>query len=296
MTPGPSIYYECISCKKTIEITTIGSGNNSGARYWTDGFVFTPMLRETLTFGKCPHCRNLFWVKGLKYFGEVDWMWGEDLPDKAWGKTKTALKFEASDHLSALENNFFNNIEEEKLLRIRTWWKLNDSFRNTRRRKRFFRSSETKNIQERLFCENLAALDNMLDEKIQSERLLKAEIAREQCRFEECNKLLNFEFDESLKDAKEFIGKCNDEKISVVTDMTDWLKEKQRSAQELYTTLKENYIKEGISYVKAQAIAKGIATEENFLSVIHNLTVKEFLELRGSYNELYSIHFPKPVK
>lgn len=70
----------------------------------------------------------MFWVKNLKYLGEVDWMWGEDLPYKAWGKTKRALEFETADYISALENNFHNNIEEEKL-RTRAWWKYNDVHR-----------------------------------------------------------------------------------------------------------------------------------------------------------------------
>lgn len=278
MTQGPSLYYECISCKKTIEITTIGSGNNTGARYWTDGFVFAPMLRETLIFGKCPHCRNLFWVKDLKYVGEVDWMWGEDLPDKAWGKTKTALEFKSADYLSALKNNFFNDIEEEKLIRIRAWWKFNDTFRNIRSKKGLFISHEIKNNPERSFYKNLTALENLLNENIQSERLLKAEIAREQRRFEECNRLLNFDFDEYYNEIIEFLRKCNDEKISAVLDMSDWLKEKQKRAYEIYITGREQYIRAGINYVKSRALASGIATEENFISVIHNLTVPEFLE------------------
>lgn len=295
MTPGPSIYYECISCKKTIEITTINSGNTFGVRYWTDGFMIAQMLPDTLIFGKCPHCRNLFWTKDLKHLGEVDWLGGDDLPDKAWGKTKTALEFETSDYLSALENNFYTDNEEEKILRIRAWWKFNNIYRNRRTRKSFFGTPEIKRIPEKLFYENLTALENMLDENIQSERLQKAEILRELGRFEECEKLLDFEFDDSLLNVKEFILKCCEEKSSIVQDMTDYFKEKQYQAKEEYTLQRNKYIEEGINFVKSQAIAKGLATEDNFYSVIQNLTVKEFVALRGDYMHLHTIHFPKSL-
>ena len=75
--------------------------------------------------------------------------------------------------------------------------------------------------------------------------------------------------------------------------MTDYLKEKQKQALEKYTRQKNKYIEEGINFVKTQALSKGLATEDNFYSVIHNLTIKNFIELRGDYKELHTIHFPK---
>ena len=293
MTPGPSIYYECNSCKNTIEITTIYSGNNFGASYWTDGYVFSRMLPDSPRHRKCPHCGKLFWTKDLKKLGEVDWFWGEDEIDKSWGKPKIALEFEATDYLSTLESNFARTNDEKKYLRTYAWWKFNDLRRWKHPEKRFYRSSIFEHIPEITFYENLEVLEKMLDESIQSERLQKAEILRELGRFDESKNLLEFGFDERLIDAKEFLEKCNEEKISTVREMTGWLNEKRERAQELYTLLKNKYIEDGIDYVKSQAIAKGMATEENFLSVIHNLTVKEFLELRGSYKELFTIHFPK---
>ncbi len=292
MTPGPSIYYECISCKKTIVITTINSGNTFGARYWTDGYMKANMLPDSPRHRKCPHCGKLFWVEDLKKLGEVD---NDGEIEKAWGRSKIALEFEVSDYLLALENKFARTIEENKYLRTYAWWKFNDIQRWKQPERRFFRRSNYEHIPEETFYKNLEVLEKMLDESIKSERLQKAEIARELGRFEECGDLLNFDFDESLNDAKEFILKCNEEKISTVREMTGWFNEQERKSQELYALLKNKYIEDGIEYVKARAIAKGIATEDNFYSVIHSLTVKGFLELRGSYKELYTMHFPKSL-
>lgn len=98
-------------------------------------------------------------------------------------------------------------------------------------------------IPEGAFHKNLEVIEKMLEEGIQSERLIKAEITREQCRFEECNRLMNFKFSEYYNDTIEFLKKCNDEKKSVVMDMTDWFNEKRKVPMR-FTSREENNISE----------------------------------------------------
>jgi len=294
MTLGPSIFLQCNNCKKAIEITTIGSGNIAGARYWTDGYMFARMLPSELRFRKCPHCKVLFWIDDLKKLGEVDWNQGENEKHKEWGKKKHVNDFDLNDYVFALHNNFARTGEENEYLRIHAWWAFNHVHRWPPMKRFFFFQSKPAHIVEVKDCNNnLIALQEILDVNVQSERLLIAEIARELGRFEECERLLDFEFDESLRNEKDFILKCCKEKNLIVQDMTDYLNEKQKEAEEKYILQKNKYIEEGINFVKTQAITKGLATEDNFYSVIQNLTVKDFIALRGDYKDLHTIHFPK---
>lgn len=295
MTLGPSIFLKCNNCKKTIEIVTLGSGNTFFAHYWTDGCMVATMLPEELRFRKCPHCKELFWIDDLQKLGEVDWRNGESRKHKEWGKIKHVLGFDLNDYLFAIENNFARNKEENEYLRIHAWWTFNNVHRwPPRKRFFFFKRKPTPTVDVDTFNNNLQSLQEILSLDVQSERLLRAEIARELGQFEECISLLDFEFDNSLLNEKEFILKCCEEKSSIVQDMTDYLRRKQKEAEEEYTLQRNKYIEEGIDFVKSQALAKGIATESNFYSVIHKLTVKEFLELRGDYKDLHTLHIPKP--
>jgi len=293
MLPGATIYLQCNICKKTIEITNIGSGNTIGARYWTDGYMFARMLPEELRFRKCPHCRSLFWIDDLKELGVIDWLNGDEEPNKAWGRVKSALNFDLSDYFTALENNFPRTTEEIKDLRMNTWWFFNHRYRWPQTKRFFFKTKPAEPLNILAFHNNLTALQDLLDKDVQSERILMAEIYRELSRFEECERLLDFEFNDNLLNVKEFILRYCKEENSIVQDMTDYLKEKQKEAEEKYILQKNKYIEEGINFVRTQALAKGIATEDNFYSVIHNLPVKEFIALRGDYKDLHTIHFPK---
>jgi hypothetical protein len=55
-TPGPTLVYECTSCKKPFKRRTIASGNTFGARIRSDGRMFAPMLPTTPPIVACPHC------------------------------------------------------------------------------------------------------------------------------------------------------------------------------------------------------------------------------------------------
>jgi len=293
MLPGPTIYLECNVCKNTIEIITISSGNAFFARYWTDDYSTTPKLPLEFSFKKCPHCRSLFWIDDLKELGVVDWLNGDDEPDKAWGKSKSALNFDLTDYFIALENNFPRTTEEIKDLRMNAWWLFNHRFRWPQTRNFFFKKKPLEPLNILAFHNNLTSLQDLLNIDVQSERILIAEIYRELGRFEECERLLDFEFNESLLNVREFILRYCKEQNSVVQDMTDYLNEKQRQAKEKYTLQRNKYIEYGINFVKSRAIDRGIATEDNFYSVVHKLSVEEFVELRGNYKDLHTIHFPK---
>jgi hypothetical protein len=59
---------------------------------------------------------------------------------------------------------------------------------------------------------NLKTLDALLDESDQGQRILKAEIAREQGNFEQCLRLLSYHFEEGYEYVVGFIRKLAEEK------------------------------------------------------------------------------------
>ena len=63
---------------------------------------------------------------------------------------------------------------------------------------------------------NLKALSAMLDESEPDQRILKAEIARELGEFDECLRLLSYQFDEGYEYAVGFIKKLAEEKVRAV--------------------------------------------------------------------------------
>jgi hypothetical protein len=63
---------------------------------------------------------------------------------------------------------------------------------------------------------NLDALSSLFDESLPGHRILKAEIARELGRFDECLLLLSYQFEEGYGWAVGFIRKLAEEKVRAV--------------------------------------------------------------------------------
>ena len=66
MIPGPTTIKKCSECSGLIKENSILSGNTVGAKYWTDGKGYAPMLPDWFWLVKCPHCHNLLWINELK--------------------------------------------------------------------------------------------------------------------------------------------------------------------------------------------------------------------------------------
>ena len=77
--------------------------------------------------------------------------------------------------------------KKEIYLRQHAWWAANDAWRWLPNATPAFSKDEE---------QNLHALSRMLDETEPNQRILKAEIDRELCEFDECLRQLSYQFDE----------------------------------------------------------------------------------------------------
>ena len=208
MTPGPTLIYSCSSCEKNVAYRTIDSGNNVGARFWTDGKRDAPMLPEEPWLIKCPHCDALIWIDNLKQVGEIGCLWNSEGSDV---ETFTNVYFAVFPSLK--DYRYFNianigNPQKERYVRLQTWWTFNDC-----RRK-----SEELPFSSMDF-ENLRAFITLLDENDDTDRIMKAEAHRELGEFEKAEKFLAMPFGDELKDAAGFIRNLNKQRITSVTEM-----------------------------------------------------------------------------
>ena len=80
--------------------------------------------------------------------------------------------------------------DKEFYLRLRLWWKANDAWRYVPDAKPAFSPEQVQNIE---------ALSALFDESLPGHRILKAEIARELGRFDECLLLLSYQFEEGYE-------------------------------------------------------------------------------------------------
>jgi hypothetical protein len=94
--------------------------------------------------------------------------------------------------------------EKEIYLRMRCWWMANDTWRWVPNPKPAFSPEQVKNLD---------ALSALFDESEPNQRILKAEIARELGRFDECLLLLSYQLEEGYDWAVGFIRKLAEEKL-----------------------------------------------------------------------------------
>lgn len=201
MLPGPDLIKKCPNCGKLAKQSTVASGNNFGAKYWTDGWFFAPMLPQTPQLVDCPHCKNTGWQSD---FDEVDrspagaqviFLMQDALEDGIpLGKSaKEKLeKREQYKQLPHLEETSAEGIErflastdlqpnQEITARILLWRKWND----TRRSEPEQRALTTEELK------NLIRLNQLLENTNNQNYILRAEISRQLKQFERAQLLLD---------------------------------------------------------------------------------------------------------
>jgi len=204
MTPGPTIIKKCAKCAGLIAEHTIGSGNNFGAVFWTDGKMEAPMLPDHPWLVKCPHCSALLWIDEQAEIGEVE-PYAGPMPKEFKGakryKTPTLR-----DYLTFLLEPPRNR-RKMRYVRLRAWWAGNDS-----RREACTPSPLSKRERQ-----NLNEFHPLLGRNPE-DRLMKAEIFRELGEFDKALKLLSRPLDERLSRAAGFIrGLAMEKKTTVAT-------------------------------------------------------------------------------
>jgi hypothetical protein len=191
------IVRECPHCKAHVVQEDTLSGNTIGAKYYTDGKREAKMLPDHPALVKCPLCRGLFWIDEAK---ELDVGF-----DAAKGKEQVMAPSE-KEMLNFLAGLGLPK-DQEIYLRMRAWWVANDVWRWLPNPKPAFSPEQVKNL------ESLSAL---FDESEPNQLILKAEIARELGRFDECLLLLSYQFDEDYGFVVGFIKKLAEEKVRAV--------------------------------------------------------------------------------
>ena len=199
MLLGPTIINKCSECTGLIKKHTIASGNTFGAIFWTDGKMDAPMLPDSPKLVKCPHCGLLIWIDKLETMEEIDAF------EPRSTNVKEPRKPSLDEYASFLRNNRLLQPDVEKDVRVRAWWRGNDE----RRRDQQSSLTETE-------IQNLNALTALLDQSIDYERLMQAEIKRERGDFDHALKLLDQPFNEQLSDAVTFIRNLAQQRDSVV--------------------------------------------------------------------------------
>lgn len=199
MLPGPIIIKKCPDCSGLIKEDTTWSGNTFGAKIWTDGKKDTLMFIEQSWLAKCPHCDFLLWTDELQVVGEMerpklsDLEWSDETNELILVKSKDEIKYEGAtpyetpsfrEYLSKINEGVVNK-EKESYLRICAWHKGND-------KRRYDKEKEDMRDEE---IENLMSLDKIFSCSDNDTRILRAEIKRELCLFDDALVILDEYFD-----------------------------------------------------------------------------------------------------
>jgi hypothetical protein len=191
------IIRECPHCKAHVVQEETVSGNTFGAKFYTDGKREARMLPDHPALVKCPSCSNLFWVDEAV---EVDSGF-----EAASGKIRVFAPSE-KEMLNFLAGSTLPK-DKEIYLRVRAWWLANDAWRWVPNTTPAFSREQVKNLN---------ALSALLDESEPGHRILKAEIARELGKFDDCLLLLSYQFEAGYEFATNFIKKLAEEKVRAV--------------------------------------------------------------------------------
>jgi hypothetical protein len=191
------IVRECPHCKAQFVHEETVSGNTIGAKFYTDGRSYAPMLPEHPWLAKCPTCGGLFWVDAARMV-EIGFDAVKGKPQVKAPSKKEMLDFLAGTALTE---------DKQVYLRMRVWWAANDVWRWLPNPKPTFSKEHVKNLK---------ALSALLDESNSDQRIIKAEIARELGEFEKCLKLLSYQVEKSYDWTVGFIRRLAQEKVRAV--------------------------------------------------------------------------------
>jgi hypothetical protein len=121
---GPDRVIVCPACKGLATHLTMQSGNTFGMRIWTDGKQIAPMLLRLPDVVKCRHCNHYFWLSKAKVIEKIVPM-SEKLQS-----AKCIREPDEQGYYETIRAGLARNRKQEKQLRILTWWRSNDAFRD----------------------------------------------------------------------------------------------------------------------------------------------------------------------
>ena len=168
---GSDQFYQCPKCSNILYRGSLISGNNMGAKLYSDGKEIAPMLIEFPVISKCPKCNTIFWLENeIEIQKHVD--------------SEEAEFLTISDYQTALKNKLFRSKEEEIYIRKGIIWEFNDRLRNGDT------LIDTESEKE-IWTDNIQKLIPLLDQNDLEEKILIIELLRYQGNFKKSRDLLN---------------------------------------------------------------------------------------------------------
>ena len=186
MIVGPDRIVACPHCKGLARCTSLVSGNNYGARLWTDGRYVAPWLPASPQVVRCRRCSEIYWLADAERVGNLDPLASEDSVDPAWRAAEAVQEPSEQEYYLAIEKRLAGDADQERTLRVAAWRKHNDAVRRDPPATPSDAVSEVDGWRG-----NLEALASLLDDQDENHRPLKAEMLRGLGRFEAATAVLD---------------------------------------------------------------------------------------------------------
>ncbi len=177
----------CPKCKGLAKHLTLSSGNDMGARVWSDGKRVAPMSPHPPYVVKCRHCGECYWLAEAEQVGTVGpWSGKKRKVDPAWTAALEVEEPTEEEYYLAIEKGLATDSEQERVLRVLAWWRRNDAFCDPSPAPAGGAANLSTDCSR-----NLEALLSLLNHADDSKRILKAEVRRELGEFESARQVLN---------------------------------------------------------------------------------------------------------
>ncbi len=186
MIPGPYQIVACPHCQELAKYMTLMSGNTFGARVWTDGKKVAPMLPRPPVVVKCHHCTQCYWLADAEKVGTEEPYEEEGRKvNPSWAAAQVVREPTEDEYYQALQEGLAADPQQERRLRVLAWWRRNDAIRG-------IGQAKISSVAITSSCKkNLEALIDLLDEAVEYDRFISAEVLRELGEFESAKIILN---------------------------------------------------------------------------------------------------------
>ncbi len=171
MLPDSNVIVACPHCEGRATYMTLLSGNTYGARVWTDGKQYAPMLPPPPGVVQCSHCPDCYWLSDAKKIGNLK-IW--PAKNRQWPTDPRAEEPSEDGYYLALEKGLGRDLQQERQLRILAWWRRNDAFRSPNKAQAAGNPTMSAQCKK-----NLETLTGLLDAASENDCLMKAELLRE---------------------------------------------------------------------------------------------------------------------
>lgn len=181
MIPDADIVIACPYCAAPARVFQLVSGNTFGAITWTDGWMDAPMQPKAPRITRCHSCEKIYWVFLATQLGFLPF----DETGEVAGEFKNAphvAPLTEADCFEALREGLGAGDELELELRVLTWWRGNDAFREPHHATGHPTSPEAVANMERLITMTENGDEDLL--------LFRAEALRHLGRFDEARQTL----------------------------------------------------------------------------------------------------------